>query len=172
MGGLGSVSHECAVYVLSKHLRCPGLHRESKHLGILHATEGFFIVDWKPELTDATSFAIFQLCSSYWEVSDCMMLLYKPWTMVLSHVLMVMSVVAGGSSAVYLQPRQGSSGSQLWGPWGHGRKPAGALGEAGLPGLAACAVRSCSLRLTALLPVHLPASDRSHLPQDRPGDTR
>ena len=27
----------CAMYMLSKHLRCPSLHRESKHLGILNA---------------------------------------------------------------------------------------------------------------------------------------
>ena len=27
----------CAMYMLSKHLRCPSLHRESKHLGILEA---------------------------------------------------------------------------------------------------------------------------------------
>ena len=28
----------CAMYMLSKHLRCPSLHRESKHLGLLDAT--------------------------------------------------------------------------------------------------------------------------------------
>ena len=28
----------CAMYMLSKHLRCPSLHMESKHLGLLDAT--------------------------------------------------------------------------------------------------------------------------------------